>query len=171
MHQEAAFDFVPLLFIAYVVYAIISSLVKAAKQATQANPPATSTTMSSATAVGTGNAAPQMTAVQVRAALTRRMTAASARAAAAVATAAPVAARSAPSIVITSQGFVPIVDEGVAGALQPLLSPSDAVASLTPTDFATLFATLPPAAQAVVASAVIGPCAAHRGSGHNPEDW
>jgi hypothetical protein len=153
--QAAAFDFLPLLFVAYIVYAIISSLAKAAKQAQQSASVSVLSEPQTAAA-----AAPAMTADAVRAALARR-------AAAIVSRIAPAAApvRGLPD---------------TAPASLRLASPAGSTASLTligdvtdnaPSDLRSLLASLPPAAQAIVASAVIGPCAAHRGGGHIPEDW
>jgi hypothetical protein len=52
-----------------------------------------------------------------------------------------------------------------------LAEPGDASWASSQTDLKALLASLPLAAQAVVAAAVVGPCAAHRGGGHQPEDW
>ena len=158
--QAAAFDFVPLLFVAYVIYAIVSALVKAARQAqttvTQAAPQAQ-----------------QMTADQVRATLAlRRAAAARVRPPAppAVAPAAPVVVR------LSSQPSALTFPAGAAtnaqmDALAPM-SYSDSLGNISGSmDLSALLTSLPPAAQAIVASAVIGQCAAHRGGGHNPEDW
>jgi len=159
-------NFIPFLFILYVLYAIFSSVSKAIKQAAQAQNSAGSSDTSTA---------PQMTAADVRLALQRRLTAAAAaRAQAAAAQTTPSVqpmARPAPIVSVsassTSAGLASAADGSQLQALPdiPLLTAS------SPMDLSTLLASLPPAAQAIVASAVIGPCAAHRGGGHNPEDW
>lgn len=159
-------NFIPFLFVIYVLWAIFSSMSKAIKQAAQAAKAAASSDTSTE---------PQMTAADVRLALQRRLTAAAAaRAQAAAAQAAPISqpvARPAPVVAVSASA--PMPDIGLASAAPQTLSPADASLMIAPTgmDLSTLLATLPLAAQAIVASAVIGPCAAHRGGGHNPEDW
>jgi len=158
-------NFIPFLFILYVLYAIFSSVSKAIKQAAQAQKSAGSSDMS---------IEPQMTAADVRLALQRRLTAAAAaRAQAAVAQTTQSAqpfARPASIVSVSASSSANLASGGDSSQLQalpdiPLLTES------SPMGLSTLLASLPPAAQAIVASAVIGPCAAHRGGGHNPEDW
>ena len=158
--QAADVNFVPLLFVAYIVYAIIASLVKAAKQVAQASTAATSTTQAVPV--------PQVTAEQVRAALARRVMAAAAARSGELSPPTPVVQRMTSPVVVTSVGSPPASS---VGDLLPALTAPDVGQLGAPADFAALMASLPPAAQAVVAAAVIGPCAAHRGGGHNPEDW
>ena len=163
----AAIDFVPLLFLIYVIFAVISSLVKAARQAVR--PPA-NTPASSTPSPGVAAGQPAFTADQVRAALERRLAAAAARASAAQAQAGPapiVQTIQAPQAV--SAPMPPLPDAGAPG--MPLMSVPADLLPPPKANLASLLVSLPPAAQAVVASAVIGPCAAHRGGGHQPEDW
>jgi len=160
-------NLIPVLFVIYVIYAIFSSMTKAIKQAAQAQQ-----TVSDDAAP----AQPQMTAADVRLALQRRLAAAAAaraQAAGAQAAASVLApARPAPSIVpISASATLP--GFSAPGDSLQMQSLPDGSLALAPSgmNLTTLLASLPPAAQAVVASAVIGPCAAHRGGGHNPEDW
>ena len=163
----AAIDLIPLLFLAYVVIAVFTSLARAARQAA-----ARSSGSEPPPAPGTAAQA-QINADQIRAALERRLAAAAARAAAAQAPAAQPMTMTPTPIVQTIQAAPP------ASALAPalfaappaLLSVPLEPATAAPADLKTLLTSLPPAAQAIVASAVIGPCAAHRGGGHQPEDW
>ncbi len=155
--QAAAFDFVPLLFVAYVIYAIVSALVKAARQAQK----------TIAQAIPDGQ---QVTTDQVRAALALRRAVAARVQQPPPSSAAPVVVRltSSPSSVAAQFGAA---TSAQMDALAPM-SYSDSLGIISGSmDISALLASLPPAAQAIVASAVIGPCAAHRGGGHNPEDW
>ena len=159
-------NFIPFLFVIYVIYAIFSSVSKAIKQAAQAQQAASASDTSTA---------PQMTAADVRLALQRRLTAAAeARAQAAAAqvaqSAQPVAR---PSPIVSASASSSFANLGSSSDPSQMQSPPDLSLLFAPShvNLATLFASLPPAAQAVVASAVIGPCAAHRGGGHTPEDW
>ena len=160
-------DFIPFLFIIYVIYAIFSSMAKAVKQAAKVQQAASTTDTSSQQ---------PLTAADVRLALQRRLTAAAAarsQAAAAQAAAnAPSVALSVPAVAAVSASSTQ-PDFGAAAGAQQMQIASDGSMTLAPSgmNFSTLLATLPAAAQAIVASAVIGPCAAHRGGGHNPEDW
>jgi hypothetical protein len=158
----ADFNFVPVVFIAYVVYTIIASLIKAARQAQQAQIPA---------AQGDPVAA-GMTADQVRGALVRRLAALSASqqqrsAVPSISAAPPVPIGTG----IRANDRAPSFDDSaMQGGLQLLTAPGDP-SGQPGGDLASKFAALPAAAQAMVASAIIGPCAAHRGAGHQPEDW
>lgn len=160
-------NFIPFLFIIYVLYAIFSSMAKAIKQAASAQQQAASTTDTATQ--------PQMTAADVRLALQRRLTAAAAaRAQAAAAQAGPIVqsvGRPAPVVPVPSSST--LSDLGLAPIASQTPSAADASLVIAPSgkDLSTLLASLPLAAQAIVASSVIGPCAAHRGGGHNPEDW
>lgn len=158
------FSFVPLIFIAYVVYTIIASLVKAARQAQQAQGDGSQP----------GPVAPGMTADQVRGALIQRLASLSAAQQRRVpVSAAPVSAPPPAPVATQTQANdrAPSFDDSsLQGGLQLLSAPGDAPAQAAG-DLASRFAALPAAAQAVVASAIIGPCAAHRGAGHQPEDW
>jgi len=155
--QAASFDFLPLLFVVYVIYAIVTALIKGAKQVRQA--------VSQATLP-----APEVAADQVRATLARRLAAVRLPPVPATPAAAPVVVR------LSSQPSALAFPVGAAtnaqmDALAPM-SYSDALGNISGSmDISALLKSLPPAAQAIVASAVIGPCAAHRGGGHNPEDW
>jgi len=159
--QAASFDdFVPILFVIYVIYAIVSAAVKGAKQVRQAVSEAAST----APAPGQ-----QVNADQVRAALARRLAAVKL----------PPLPSSQPTPVVvrlSSQPSALAFPVGAAtnaqmDAMAPM-SYSDPLGVISGSmDIAALLASLPPAAQAIVASAVIGPCAAHRGGGHVTEDW
>jgi hypothetical protein len=158
----ADFNFVPVVFIAYVVYTIISSLIKAARQAQQAQSP---TAQSEPVAAG-------MTADQVRGALVRRLAALSASQQQRAAV--PSISTSPPPVPtgIRANDRAPSFDDSaMQGGLQLLTAPGDPSGQSGGGDLASKFAGLPAAAQAVVASAIIGPCAAHRGAGHQPEDW
>jgi len=159
-------NFIPFLFVLYVIYAIFSSVSKAVKQAAQAQNSAGSSDTSTE---------PQMTAADVRLALQRRLTAAAAaRAQAAVAqTSQSVQTLARPASIVSVSASSTSATLGSAGAASQMQSPADLSLLFAPTrvNLSTLLASLPPAAQAIVASAVIGPCAAHRGGGHNPEDW
>jgi hypothetical protein len=116
-----------------------------------------------------------MTAADVRLALERRLTAAAAaRAQAAVAQISrSVQSFARPATIVSASAPSTLANLGSRGDASPLQSPPDLSLLFAPSrmDLSTLLASLPPAAQAIVASAVIGPCAAHRGGGHNPEDW
>jgi hypothetical protein len=158
--QAAAFDYVPLLFIAYVIYAIVSSLAKAAKQAQKAQQTQQQSMSAASVPQSVAPAAPTMTADAVRAALARR--------------AAAIVSRIAPSVGPSPARGLPDSAPASLGTASPLSTPSLTLIGDTPDappDLRSLLANLPPAAQAIVASAVIGPCAAHRGGGHIPEDW
>jgi|SRR5690348_1691841 len=158
-------NFIPFLFILYVIYAIVSSMAKAIKQAAQAQQ-ATSTT--------DAPSQPQMTAADVRLALQRRLAAAAAARAQATVAAQPAPAPARPpALVVPVSASSTLPDFGMPGDALQIQSPPDAVMSFAPSgiDLTTLLASLPLAAKAVVASAVIGPCASHRGGGHDPEDW
>jgi hypothetical protein len=159
-------DFIPFLFIIYVIYAIFSSMTKAMKQAANAQQAASTTDTSSQ---------PQMSATDVRLALQRRLTAAAAaRAQAATAQAAPSTqsiARSAPVVAVSASSTPASLGYGADASQIQSLPDSSLMIAPSGANLSTLLASLPLAAQAVVASAVIGPCAAHRGGGHNPEDW
>lgn len=167
-------DYLPILFVIYVIFAIISQIGKAARQAAQAQKAAASQAPASDQ--------PQMTAADVRLALQRRLAAAAAARAQtsqAPAQAAPRAVTMPAASRITS---TPAASSALPSALADLSSPGDMLqAQALPDstlpgfqpsmDLSSLLASLPLAAQAVVASAVIGPCASHRGGGHDPEDW
>lgn len=159
-------NFIPILFVIYVIYAIFSSMAKAIKQASQAQQDSSATDAS---------AQPQMSAADVRLALQRRLAAAAAAraqaAAAQTAQSAQAPARSAPVVPVSASSMLP--DLGSPGDALQTQSPTDAsLIFVRPAmDLSTLLANLPLAAQAIVAGAVIGPCAAHRGGGHTPEDW
>ena len=160
-------NFVPILFIIYVIYAIFSSMAKAIKQAAQAQQQAASTADTSAQ--------PQMSAADVRLALQRRLAAAAAaraQAAAQTTQSAQAPARPAP-VVVPASASPMLPDFGSPGDSLQVQSLTDASLMLVrpAMDLSTLLANLPLAAQAIVAGAVIGPCAAHRGAGHTPEDW
>ena len=158
-------NFIPFLFILYVLYAIFSSVSKAIKQAAQAQ----------AASSSDASTQPQMTAADVRLALQRRLTvAAAARAQAAVAqTTQSVQTFARPASIVSVSASSTPANVGSATVASQMQSPPDLSLLFAPTrvNLSTLLASLPPAAQAIVASAVIGPCAAHRGGGHNPEDW
>jgi len=170
-------NFIPFLFVIYVIYAIFSSMAKAIKQAAQAQQAAQTQAPSATDASGQ----PQLSAADVRLALQRRLAAAAAaRAQAAAAqTAAAQAVQSAQAAARPAPVIVPV---SMSATLPDFGSPGDALqiqsltdASLMPArpamNLSSLLASLPLAAQAIVAGAVIGPCAAHRGGGHIPEDW
>ncbi len=162
-YREAAIDFVPLLFLVYVVIVIFSSLVKAARQIAKG---ATSAGSLQAPQPGTP-AQPLFTADQVRAVLERRVAAAAAARAAAMntqPTPAPVIQPVQPAV-----SALPAATAASPFDMTTFTLPGESAAP--PVDLTTLLQGLPLAAQAVVAAAVIGPCAAHRGGGHNPEDW
>ncbi|HET9342168.1 MAG TPA: hypothetical protein VFO25_04575 [Candidatus Eremiobacteraceae bacterium] len=166
MHLADFGNFIPFLFILYVIYAIFTSVSKAIRQAAQSQQAASSSDTSTAL---------QMTAADVRLALQRRLTAAAAARAQATAvqaaqSAQPVA-RPAPIVSISASST--LANLGSGGDASQMQSPPDLSLLFAPThvNLSTLLASLPPAAQAIVASAVIGPCAAHRGGGHTPEDW
>jgi hypothetical protein len=161
--QAAAFDYVPLLFVAYVIYAIVSGLVKAARQAQRV--------LSQPAPAGQSLTAGQpVTVDQVRATLALRRAATARVQQPAAAPASPVVVR------LSSQPSALAFPAGAAtnaqmDALAPM-SYSNSLGIISGSmDISALLASLPPAAQAIVASAVIGPCAAHRGGGHIPEDW
>lgn len=159
-------NFIPILFVIYVIYAIFSSMAKAIKQAAQAQEAASATDTS---------VQPQLSAADVRLALQRRLAAAAAaRAQAAAAqTAQSAAPLSRTPAVVPIPAPSTLTDFGTAGdALQVQSLPDGPLLTARPSvNLSMLLASLPLAAQAVVASAVIGPCAAHRGGGHDPEDW
>lgn len=159
--RAADFNLVPILFAAYVIYAIFVSLGKAAKQARQAQQPQS--------VASTAPPAPVMTADDVRAALGRRVTAIVQQAASARATVRTVSASAlAPPPARVSLDLTlpaPMAPQPPVGPVDITQTGAQAV------DLKALVAGLPPAASAIIASAVIGPCAAHRGGGHNPEDW
>jgi hypothetical protein len=118
--------------------------------------------------------APQgMTAEQVRAALARRRLAQTVAAAAAARTAASAPAPpTAPSFAAPVQLQQTYDSGGSLGSSQTASGPADLLGTSTSTlSWPSLLKSLPPAAVAMLATAVIGPCAAHRGSGHQPEDW
>ena len=165
----AAIDYIPLLFLIYVIFAVFSSLVKAARQAVR---PSANAPVSTAPSPGTPAAQPAVTADQIRAALERRLAAAAARASAAQAQ-----AQAAPAAIVqtiqapqTASAPMPPLPDAGAPAIPSLGVPADMMPAPA-ANLASLLVSLPPAAQAMVASAVIGPCAAHRGGGHQPEDW
>jgi hypothetical protein len=169
---QADVNFIPILFAAYVVYAIIASLIKAARQSQAAATDATA-----AAPVGQG-----MTADDVRAALAKRraaLTAALQRQAAAEQAAAMKAPRIPQPVTLApaaakAVGPASIVSDLDTGAMQ-VLTPMSEAAAFGAASFDLKFdryvASMPFGVQAIVASAVIGPCAAHRGAGHQPEDW
>lgn len=156
-------DLIPLLFIAYVIFAIIASLAKAVKQARQAATRGTDVTP-----------APGMTADQVRSALAQRRAVlqATLQRVATVPTQGPQPARPQTSTINLSAQAAQAFEDGSMGTTSVLTAVGDQPPgpSSAPTLVAA-FKSLPPAALAIVASAVIGPCAAHRGAGHQPEDW
>jgi hypothetical protein len=180
--MQASISIVPLLFLAYVAYAIFTAIAKASRAARQAQsaqqqsqqqPPAAST----------------MDAQQMRSVLVQRAQALAAQQAAARAAAraaAQTAVRPQPppqpspqvSVSLQPQPLAPTPEAATAWDLSvmPLMTDPYATIGAAPVrssqsvDFASALS-LPPAALAIVARAVIGPCAAHTGAGHNPEDW
>jgi len=164
---RASFDLVPVLIAAYVLYAVISGIARTAKRANAQRQAPAATIAAPATAA--------MTAQQVRATLAQRLAAqlaAQQRAvelAQAQRSAAPAAASASP----TASASVPIASAMPTDytLAMPMLSVNmEAPASTQSADFLSAL-NLPPAALAIVARAVIGPCAAHAGAGHTPEDW
>lgn len=177
-------SFLPVLFIIYVVYAIFSSIAKVARQAAQAQKAANAPSTAQPDQA-------QPTLADVRAALERRMAAvAAARAQAVQASQAAPVAQSVPAgrpgLVAPRPVAMPqppaVVSVSSSAAMPMLATPGDMFQPQALADTAigaapagvsltSLLASLPLAAQAVVASSVIGPCASHRGGGHDPEDW
>jgi len=165
--RAAALDFVPLLFILYVVYAIVSSLFKMGKQAMQ----------SVKTAPPVDDASQPPIQADARLVLQRRLAAAAAaraeaaRAASAARVQAAVGgANAAPPVSALASRPPPL--PAMPDTLQAQVGYDSVSSAASGTlDLASLMASLPLAARAVLASAVIGPCAAHRGVGHEPEDW
>jgi hypothetical protein len=149
-------DVVPILIVGYVLFGIISAFVRLIRQAGKAN--------QAQPAAAAAPPSPGLTADQVRANLARRRIAQARAAAAAPAVPAVVAAPPAPP---------PRIYDVTASSMDPLSISSVGLLSGPAPDISLvkLWTTLPPAAVAVLASAIIGPCAARRGSGHQPEDW
>jgi hypothetical protein len=167
--RAADFDIVPWLIAAYVVFGLISALVRLIRQAGKAQSGGQQPSAGQATAAP----APQgMTAEQVRAALARRRLAQTV-AAAAVRISAPAPAPAAPPTFDTTVQLQPSYDAGGSqGSSQTGSGQADAHGGSTGAmSWPSLLKSLPPAAVAILATAVIGPCAAHRGAGHQPEDW
>jgi hypothetical protein len=146
-------DVVPILIVGYVLFGIISAFVRLIRQAGKAN--------QAQPAAAAAPSSPGLTADQVRANLARRRIAQGRAAAAAPAVPAVVAAPP------------PRIYDVTASSMDPLSISSVGLLSGPAPDISLvkLWTTLPPAAVAVLASAIIGPCAARRGSGHQPEDW
>jgi hypothetical protein len=170
----AAIDFVPLLIIAYVVYAIIASLIRVGRQArTQAQGQP-----QPQVPVGPGATPAQtFTADQVRAALAKRRAALQAAPPPKPVASRPLQAAPVPAVATGISALsppAPVPSADAMQTLQLLTAPGDAAMTLSGTgavDLRTAMAGIPPAALAIIASAIIGPCAAHRGAGHQPEDW
>jgi hypothetical protein len=172
--MQASINLVPLLFLAYVAYAIITAIAKASR---------------AAQAQRTAQQAPaqsiQPSVDQVRAALAQRAqrlatAQAAARAASRAAAVQTQAAPPPPPASLTPTLRAPTPDATAAAAwdmsVMPLMTDAYATIGAAPTsapkavDLASVLG-LQPAALAIVARAVIGPCAARSGMGHNPEDW
>lgn len=167
-------NIVPILIALYVIFGLVSTFVRGLRQsrAAQANREATTSNAPATAAPLTQpqrqpSSPPQGMAAmeEVRAALARRR-AAQARAGA-VAVAAPVTVTQAPPPV--SVALAPTDDLQIATL--PPMPAFDAHPAAPPPNLSALWSALPGAGIAVVASAIIGPCAAHRGGGHQPEDW
>lgn len=162
----ADFPLIPLLIVAYVIWTVIASLAKTARQAGQR-----ATTLAGP---ASSPPAPAMTADQVRAALARRR---AALLAAQQQSTPPSPVRQATPPAVSAAlpplpDVAPLPDMLAPAAMDVLPNPVDAMTSSTGgLRIAIARLALPAAALAVIASAVIGPCAAHRGGGHQPEDW
>lgn len=163
----------PLLFVIYVIYSIVSQIAKAARQQQAAR------NASQAAPAAPADAPPGQTYEdRLRALQAERRAAATALQAATQAQ----RARTVPASVAAVPAMAPArVTSPVTASLAPparLTTPDPFAAPLammsdstSGPDLTALLTSLPPAAQAIVAGVVIGPCAAHRGGGHIPEDW
>jgi hypothetical protein len=154
---RASFDLVPVLIAAYVLYAVISGIARTVRRANA--PRQTPSSTAPATA--------PMTVQQARATLAQRLGAQLAAQQRAIDAAQ--AQRSAPSAA-ASVPIAPAMPTDLSMGMPTLTVDLPAQASTQSTDFRSTLQ-LPPAALAIVARVVIGPCAAHAGAGHNPEDW